>query len=113
MRASIPLFDRLLTHITFPDDLNACFHWHGAMSQKRNGQQRPVIQEAGRGSRVLNAARVICALYQGPAPTPAHEAGHTCPGGEQEDCVNPRHLVWMTRTENEQWKQAHRLQRVS
>lgn len=27
--------------------------------------------------------------------------------GEREDCVNPRHLVWMTRTENEHHKRTY------
>lgn len=84
--------------------------WTGAKSQKRRGQLRPVIQEGARGSRVLNVARFLCEVMNGPAPTAEHEAGHTCPEGENDLCVNPRHLVWMTRTENEQWKQAHRLQ---
>jgi hypothetical protein len=99
-----PLFERLGLHISFPDDLDDCWNWIGAFSKKSRGTDRPVIQEAGRGSRILQVARVVLTFYKGPAPSPEHEAGHTCPGGENSRCVNPRHLEWMTRVENEQWK---------
>lgn len=106
-RRITPLFDRICAKILFPEDLEACFGWSGAKSTKRRGQRRPIIREAGTGSRVLSVARWICEMYQGPPPSRAHEAGHTCPGSEREDCVNPRHLRWMTRVENEQWKHSY------
>ncbi len=108
MRVSTPLFDRVSTKIAFPTDLDACWPWTGAKSQKRRGQLRPVIQEGPRGSKIWNVARWMLETYVGPAPTSAHEAGHTCPDGEFDLCVNPRHLVWMTRLENEQHKHSYR-----
>lgn len=45
------------------------------------------------------AHRIMCALVHGPAPTPSHEAAHSC-GKGHEGCVNPRHLRWATRSEN-------------
>lgn len=89
-----------------------CWNWTGAKSQKRRrgGRQlfRPVIQLAGRGSRVVNVARLVCEWFQGPAPNALYEAGHTCPDGENELCINPDHLRWMTRDENERWKREPR-----
>lgn len=52
------------------------------------------------------ATRVICELKHGPAPTPKHQAAHSC-GKGHEGCVNHRHLRWATRKENEMDKTAH------
>lgn len=52
------------------------------------------------------ATRVICELKHGPAPTPKHQAAHSC-GKGHEGCVNHRHLRWATRKENETDKTAH------
>lgn len=101
------LWDRLWSKVIFPDNLDDCYGWTGARSLKRRGTYRPVIQVGGRGSKIELAYRLVCAWYQGPAPEGC-EAGHTCPGGENPMCCNPRHLVWMTRVENERYKQARR-----
>lgn len=67
------------------------------------------IQEAGRGSPVLIATRQSLTWAKGPPPSLfGYEAGHTCPAGENSLCVNPAHLAWQTREENEQWKQSKR-----
>lgn len=47
------------------------------------------------------ASRLICELSNGPAPSDAHEAAHSC-GKGHEGCVNPRHLRWATSQENSQ-----------
>jgi hypothetical protein len=90
----------------------ACWNWQGAKSQKRRRgcrqMYRPVIQLAGRGSKVVNVARLVTEWFQGPAPNSTYEAGHTCPEGENELCINPDHLIWMTREENERYKHEHR-----
>lgn len=44
--------------------------------------------------------RIMCAFRNGPAPTPKHEAAHEC-GNGHKGCVNPNHLVWKTREENQ------------
>jgi len=61
---------------------------------------------AGLGRGVLTAEgereyahRLMCTLAHGPAPTPEHEAAHSC-GKGHEGCVNPRHLRWATAKEN-------------
>lgn len=99
----IPLWDRLWAKVDFPDDLDQCWPWTGSMSKKRRGR-RPIIRLGAASDGHVLVTRQVCTWYQGLPPTPAHEAGHTCPGGERSDCVNPQHLQWMTREENEQWK---------
>lgn len=44
------------------------------------------------------AHRYICFLAHGEAPTPSHEVAHSC---NNRGCVNPGHLRWATRTENQ------------
>jgi hypothetical protein len=100
------LWDRVAAKIRFPDDLDACWEWTAALSQKRRGR-RPVIQVGGRGTPVVIVARLICEWYYGPPPEPRSEAGHTCPEGENPICVNPRHLRWMSRLENEHHKKTY------
>lgn len=45
------------------------------------------------------AHRLMCEFAHGPAPTPKHQAAHSC-GKGHEGCVNPRHLSWKTVSEN-------------
>lgn len=50
--------------------------------------------------------RLICARVNGDAPTPEHDAAHSCGKGHL-GCVNPRHLSWKTKPENATDKLAH------
>ena len=52
------------------------------------------------------AHRYILTLRKGPAPTPSHEAAHTCGKGHL-GCTNPNHLEWKTHVENEADKKLH------
>lgn len=52
------------------------------------------------------AHRTMCELVNGPAPSPSHEAAHSC-GNGNEGCVNPRHLSWKTKTGNQLDRVAH------
>lgn len=47
----------------------------------------------------LYAHRFMCELINGPAPSPIHEAAHSC-GRGKFGCVDPRHLTWKTPTGN-------------
>lgn len=58
-----------------------------------------------RGNRTA-ANRVMCTLAHGDAPTPTHHAAHSC-GNGFGGCVNPRHLYWATKKENERDKRSH------
>lgn len=69
------------------------------------------VCEHGRGTATLNgrqmsAPKVMCVLAHGEPPSPAHEAAHSC-GKGHEGCINPNHLRWATRKENEADKLAH------
>jgi hypothetical protein len=52
------------------------------------------------------AHRLMCELAHGPAPSDKHEAAHSC-GKGHEGCVNPRHLEWKTRAENQADRYVH------
>lgn len=51
-------------------------------------------------------SRLVCEERHGPAPTPDHEAAHSC-GKGQLSCVTKAHLRWATRKENAQDTVAH------
>lgn len=51
-------------------------------------------------------SRYVCAKVYGEPPTQKHQAAHSC-GKGHEGCVNPRHLSWKTRKENEADKIGH------
>lgn len=69
----------------------------------RGDNGRGVFRIKGRGK---SAPYVMCSLAHGEPPTLGHEASHSC-GKGHEGCVNPRHLRWATRKENERDKRAH------
>lgn len=56
--------------------------------------------------RMKKAPRVMCEEAHGAPPTPEHQAAHSCGKGHL-GCINPKHLVWKTRVENEADKLAH------
>jgi hypothetical protein len=56
--------------------------------------------------KTVNPARVICEKIFGPAPSPKHEAAHSCGNGDLA-CVNWKHVRWATHKENEADKRAH------
>lgn len=56
--------------------------------------------------RLKKASRVMCELAYGPPPMPRHEAAHSCGRGHKA-CVNPRHLSWKTRSENQRDRRRH------
>lgn len=49
--------------------------------------------------------RLICFMYRGPPPSPAHVAGHLC---HHKACLCPWHLEWMTQSANVQMGKDHR-----
>lgn len=105
-QATSSLHARILTKIR-RDPATGCWIWIGGYSRTRNGR-RPTLRAGGQATAPTTVARLVCWLYLGPPPTPLHEAGHTCPQGENDRCVAPDHLQWMTRTENEAWKRLWR-----
>lgn len=56
--------------------------------------------------KTIKACPLMCKLAHGEPPTPSHEAAHSCGRGHM-GCINPQHLSWKTRTENQRDRQAH------
>lgn len=52
------------------------------------------------------ACRVMCIIAHGEPPTPKHESGHSCGCGHL-GCVHPKHLRWLTRSQNMMEKVDH------
>ena len=50
----------------------------------------------GMNGKRLIVSRFVCAKVRGPAPTPSHEAAHSCGNGHLA-CVAKSHLSWKTR----------------
>jgi len=50
--------------------------------------------------------RLICEIKYGKPPTDKYDAAHSC-GKGKEGCVNPNHLRWATKEENEADKIIH------
>jgi hypothetical protein len=48
----------------------------------------------------ITVHRKLCIEVHGPAPSPSHQAAHTC-GNGLNGCVTKRHLVWKTPKENQ------------
>jgi hypothetical protein len=66
---------------------------------------------AGYGHMLLDGttqliSRLVCAEIYGSAPTPKHEAAHSC-GKGHEGCVAKRHLSWKTPVANAADRVAH------
>lgn len=52
----------------------------------------------------IGVHRIACEMFHGPAPSPDHEAAHSC---NNRACCNGRHLRWATHKENESDKIKH------
>lgn len=66
----------------------------------------------GHDGKIWRASRLMCTLAHGEPPTPTHQAAHLCGNGHL-GCVNPRHLVWQTRSENQLDRRKHGTHRTS
>jgi len=61
---------------------------------------------ANKNNKTTSVPRMVCEHFNGPPPTPAHEAAHSCGNGKY-GCVTPKHLRWATHIENEADKIVH------
>lgn len=52
------------------------------------------------------AHRVMCQMVNGPAPADKPQATHSC-GNGHGGCVNPRHLLWGSNSDNQLQRYAH------
>ena len=103
--ATSTLRRRIAAKILRPDGRHGCWRWTGGTARKRDGAERPKVRVGGRGSRTILVARVLLVLRDRVPlwrrEADKLEAGHSC---NHFWCVNPRHLVWQTRVENENAK---------
>ena len=74
-----------------------CWEWPFAKDQYGYG----LFLLRGKTTR---AHRYVCLRVHGEPPTPMHEAAHSC---RRRGCINPHHLIWKTKSENESDKLAH------
>lgn len=78
---------------------NECLFWPFAKGAAGYGY----VTISGKGRLVH---RLVCAATHGGPPTMKHEAAHLC-GNGHKGCVNPTHLIWKTRAENDADKILH------
>lgn len=60
----------------------------------------------GHNGKLCYAHRTMCELVHGAAPSPTHEASHSCGLGHL-GCVNPKHITWKTPSENQRDRAKH------
>jgi len=84
---------RYLSDVVLAHKSDECLIWPYARDGK--GYAAVVID----GVTVV-APRMVCESVNGPPPTPEHETAHSC-GRGHEGCINPGHLRWATREENQ------------
>ena len=51
--------------------------------------------------KTVRAARAVCEAVHGPPPTPKHQTAHAPGVCHNMLCINPAHLRWATREENQ------------
>lgn len=73
-----------------PDD--ECLIWPYSKSDGRG--------QISFGGQPTLVSRLVCEEKHGPAPTPDHEAAHSCGKGNQ-GCVTKGHIRWATPSENQ------------
>lgn len=87
----------LLRHRDYSGD--DCLTWPLGRDNHGYGQ-------CGHRGMFFKAHRRMCELVCGPCPSGAHQASHSCGNGHL-GCVNPRHLSWKTRSENQLDRRTH------
>lgn len=80
-------------------DIEECIIWPFRSKTGPNMEYASVSKNFSKYGR--RAHRVVCGLKHGDPPTPEHEAAHICGNSL---CLNPNHIRWATRSENEQDK---------
>lgn len=90
---------RFLNDIVMTHEDDVCLTWPFACDTNGYGLVRD-------GPTLRNVHRVICERVHGPAPSPEHEAAHSCGHGKQ-GCVAKGHIRWKTPVENHAEKNLH------
>lgn len=101
IEGATPTLRRRIASMTVGRNPAKCWRWTGSTARKR-GCERPKVRIGGAVSRVMSVARVLLVLRDRVPLVDRDdaklEAGHTC---HHFWCVNPNHLEWVTRSENE------------
>lgn len=84
--------------------VNSALKWQGGCLLWPFGKRTPKYGATSWNGERWLAHRLICTLAHGEAPTPKHEAAHSC---GVHLCCNPQHLRWATRSENMNDRTAH------
>jgi hypothetical protein len=58
------------------------------------------------GGKMRLVSRIMCERRHGPPPSQAHDSAHLCGNGHL-GCCHPGHLVWKTKSENQEDRIAH------
>lgn len=87
----------LAEHINYSGD--ECLIW--PFSKMTNGYAWIWWNNRGTGGH-----RIMCEMAHGHAPSKSHQAAHSC-GNGRGACVNPNHLRWATRIQNDADKDVH------
>lgn len=86
---------------------NGCWEWTGGQGRRRNGGRDGRFRTGGRKAPVISPHRQVTVWAYGPPPDVAMQACHTCPEGENDLCVNPAHLRWGSKVQNEMDKERY------
>ena len=89
----------LESQINHPDTVN-CLRWPFRIDHRTG------YGIADYKSKSMPASRLMCILCHGEPPSKDLQAAHSCGNGHNA-CVNPHHLRWATRAENQKDKVTH------
>lgn len=90
---------RYLEEVVLPYEGDECLLWPYATNPSGYGQ---LLYDG----KVRLVSRIVCERHRGPAPTPEHEAAHSCGKGHLA-CVAKTHLSWKSPLENSGDKIGH------
>lgn len=95
-KAEKRLLERIKKNVTIDPEFG-CWLWERA----KNGAGYPRMNVRVKGEvRIFAVTRVVLAITAG-EPGERHEAAHKPDKCPFKTCVNPKHLYWATRSENE------------
>lgn len=92
----------LQDHVSYSSD--ECLKWPFAYYPTGYGLIN--LNPLNKKSKATMASRYMCFLANGNPPTKDYQAAHSC-GNGHKGCVNPKHLSWKTRSDNEKDKIIH------
>jgi hypothetical protein len=92
--------ERFLKEVILKFEGDDCLLWPYAKANYGYAE----IRFGGSAGRKRLVHRVVCEAIHGPAPEGKNDAAHSC---GNRLCVNPRHIRWATRKENNDDKLIH------